>query len=163
MSQLVLSLGSNIDAANNIRLAVRQLELHFGEAVCSSVYQSSAVGFEGEDFLNLVGVFESGDSLNNICTAIKLIETGLGRTRSSKGFSPRLIYIDVLLFGEQHGEDCGIQLPRDEITHYAFVLQPLAELLPDQVHPQTGQSFSNMWDAFEDADQKLKIIDFAWG
>ena len=163
MPELVLSLGSNIDAAQNIRLAVHQLELRFGEGVRSSVFQSAAVGFEGEDFLNLVAVFECEDSLNNICTTIKQIETGLGRTRNSKGFSPRPINIDVLLFGEQSGDDRGIKLPRDEITRYAFVLQPLAELLPDKTHPITKQSYSAMWNCFEDKSQRLEAIKFDWG
>ncbi len=162
MPELVLSLGSNIDAARNIRLAVAELRLRFGDAVCSSVYQSSAVGFQGDDFLNLVAVFECEDSLQDICLTIKQIEAGLGRTRSLSKFSPRTIDIDVLLYGEQSGEDCGIQLPRDEITRHAFVLRPLAEILPEQIHPQTEQSFAGMWNAFEDSSQRLEAIDFDW-
>ena len=53
-TQLTLSLGSNIDAKRNIRLALDALREKFGELALSPVYESEAVGFEGDNFLNLV-------------------------------------------------------------------------------------------------------------
>ena len=102
---------------------------------------------------------------NGIITRIddsKVLEEEFGRERGVPRFSPRTIDIDVLLFGIQDGKDCAIDLPRDEITKHAFVLQPLAELLPDNVHPQTGSSYSAMWEEFDDPSQELAVIEFDW-
>jgi 2-amino-4-hydroxy-6-hydroxymethyldihydropteridine diphosphokinase len=160
--ELVFSLGSNVDAHRHIRLAVARLRAEFGALQCSSVYQSSAVGFQGEDFLNLVTLASSNLSLDAILKTVKKIEEEFGRERGVPRFSPRTIDIDVLLFGIQDGKDCAIDLPRDEITKHAFVLQPLAELLPDNVHPQTGSSYSAMWEEFDDPSQELAVIEFDW-
>ena len=63
--------------------------------------------------------------------------------------------IDILLFGDESGVSCGIELPRPEITENAYVLQPLAELLPEALHPATGVSYGELWQGYDKAKQKL--------
>lgn len=64
--------------------------------------------------------------------------------------------------GTLTGRHDGVELPRDEILHHAFVLQPMAELLPEDHHPHTGKSYRAHWDAFTAPDQRLWLVDFVW-
>ena len=162
MPLLTLSLGSNIDADANIRRAVAELRARFPGLWCSAVYESESVGFEGDNFLNLVAVAETEKPLPDLLKEIKAIEDALGRDRSQPKFSSRCIDIDVLTYGELSGEHAGILLPRGEILEHAFVLQPLAEILPDMKHPSTGQTMSVHCDAFDKTGQQLWRRDFDW-
>ena len=162
MPLLTLSLGSNIDANANIRKAVAELRNRLPGLRCSAVYESESVGFEGDNFLNLVTVAATEKPLPDLLREIKAIEDALGRDRSQPKFSSRCIDIDVLTYGELSGEHAGILLPRGEILEHAFVLQPLAEILPDMKHPSTGQTMSVHWDAFDKTGQQLWRRDFDW-
>jgi len=57
----------------------------------------------------------------------------------------------------------GIQIPRDEITKNAFVLWPLGELVPDECHPESGETYGQLWDVYDKSKQKLTPIEFEWG
>ena len=160
MTELFLSLGSNIDAERNIRCALDLLEGVFGDLEMSSVYESESVGFLGDNFLNLVVIFASEFDLPFVNATIKSIEDRLGRDRSAEKFSSRSIDIDILIFGDSTGEECGIELPRAEILQNAFVLRPLTELRPSTIHTHTGQSFSDLWRAYDHSLQKLWPINF---
>ena len=159
---LSLSLGSNIDAANNIRQAVATLREHFRNLRCSTVYESEAVGFDGDNFLNLVVTAQSDMNLSEIARFLKQLEDDMGRDRSQPKFSGRTMDIDILTFGDDDGKAWGLSLPRHEITKHAFVLQPLAELLPDEVHPESGLTFSALWQEFDKPEQKLWPVEFDW-
>ncbi|MDA1369839.1 MAG: 2-amino-4-hydroxy-6-hydroxymethyldihydropteridine diphosphokinase [Proteobacteria bacterium] len=162
MPLLSLSLGSNIDPAENIRRAARALQQEFGEITCSAVFESEAIGFDGDNFLNLVVITETQVDLQPIVLFLKQLEDQLGRDRTQPRFSGRPIDIDILSFGDETGHDCGIELPRAEITRNAFVLKPLAELLPDVVHKETGRTHAALWEAFDKAGQRLWRVDFDW-
>lgn len=162
MPVLSLSIGSNIDAATNIRVAIAALREHFGELDCSTVYESEAIGFEGDNFLNLVATVDTSERLADLIDFLKALEDRLGRDRNQPKFSGRTMDIDILTYGDNTGADCGITLPRAEITRNAFVLRPLAELLPDAVHSQSGLSFAELWQRFDQASQRLWPIEFDW-
>lgn len=162
MTELALSVGSNINAAENIRAALKALRLEFGHTVCSTVFESEAVGFEGDNFLNLVVIIDTEEKLADIACSLKQLEDKLGRDRSQLKFSGRPIDIDILIYGDEAGTKQGIQLPRPEITKNAFVLQPLAELLPDQIHSLSGVSYAQLWNDYDKSSQKLWPIEFTW-
>jgi len=140
-----VSLGSNVEPKTNIQKAVRAMRNAFGELSLSPVYQSAAVGFEGDDFLNLVVGFKSDDSVNNVVAIFRSIEDGLGRDRSQSRYSPRPIDLDILLFGDLVMDEPGIQIPRRDIVKQAFVLRPLQDIAGESRHPQTGQSYAELW------------------
>lgn len=148
MTQLVLSIGSNIDRDRHIRYAVAQLKAVFGELIISPVYETEAVGFNGPDFYNLVVVAQTNMGLKAIITRLQTIEANAGRIRGEKSCESRNLDIDVLLFGDADLRKQGRNIPRDEIDHAAYVLQPLADVLPQMRHPVTGLSFQSMWAAF---------------
>lgn len=146
----------------NILLVVKILRAHFKQIRCSSVYESEAVGFDGDNFLNLVLATETSDSIEGITAYLKELEDDTGRDRSAPRFSGRTMDIDILTYGELCGCHGGVELPRGEILEHAFVLQPLAELLPDEVHPVAGKCYAELWQNFDRPEQKLWPIDFDW-
>jgi len=159
---LALSLGSNIDAPNNIRKAVRALRHEFDALKCSSVYESEAIGFVGANFLNLVAILETTADLSSISSVLKLLEDRFGRNREQPRFSARTLDVDILFYGDEKTKSDEIELPKEEITQYAFVLQPLAELLPDRIHGFTGLTYADLWDEFDQSNQQLWKVDFDW-
>ena len=162
MALLALSLGSNIDAPNNIRKAVRALRHEFDALKCSSVYESEAIGFVGANFLNLVAIIETTADLSSISRFLKLLEDRFGRNREQPRFSARTLDVDILFYGDEKTKSGEIELPKEEITQYAFVLQPLAELLPDRIHGFTGLTYADLWDEFDQSNQQLWKVDFDW-
>jgi len=147
VTQVYISIGSNIDRERMIRSCVASLEEVFGELSKSSVFESISVGFKGENFYNMVVGFNAGDPVELI-NKLRDIEQAHGRTREQKKYASRTLDLDLLLYGEKDLHSEGIDVPRNEITRYAFVLGPLAELIPDAIHPTTGRSFADMWSTF---------------
>ncbi len=162
MTTLALSIGSNIDAESNIRAALGALSLEFDNIRNSTTYESQAVGFVGDNFLNLVVLADTDKKLDEVASILKRLEDQLGRDRQQVRFSGRTMDIDILLYGNESGMYCGIELPRPEVTENAFVLQPLSELLPDAVHPATGLSYLKLWQDYDKSKQRLWPVDTDW-
>lgn len=163
MPLLTLSLGSNIQPSKNVLLAVDRLRARFGEVRCSTVYESEAVGFSGDNFLNLVVATETDEDVAGVNSFLKQLEDEFGRDRSAPKFSGRTMDIDILSYGDLCGSHGGVNLPRGEILQHAFVLQPLAQLLPEARHPELDKSYSQLWQEFDHPEQKLWAIEFDWG
>ncbi|NNF17851.1 MAG: 2-amino-4-hydroxy-6-hydroxymethyldihydropteridine diphosphokinase, partial [Gammaproteobacteria bacterium] len=123
-----LSLGSNIEPHKHLHEALQLLTERFGPLCRSTVYRNKAMGFVGEDFLNLVVSFPSREKLDVVKAACTRIEDQCGRTRGTEKFAPRTIDIDLLLFGDTIMTTPQTTLPRPEILRFPFMLRPLAEL-----------------------------------
>lgn len=152
-----LGIGSNINAEENITKAKQALLSLFKTARFSRTYESEAVGFKGDNFLNLVAEIEFNDPLFNLIEILKNLENQLGRVREGAKFSSRHIDIDILLFGNtlcQH----PIVLPRDEIKHNAYVLWPLSELAGDMQDPSGELTYAQLWQAFDKTLQQLTPV-----
>lgn len=162
MPRVFVGIGSNIDRENSVRSGVADLGKHYGGLQLSSVYESEAVGFEGDAFYNLVAAFDTEESIEEVVGNLSRIEEANGRVRGSERFTSRTLDLDLLLYGEQVATGEGYHVPRDEIPRYAFVLWPLSEVAPDMVHPETGDTFSAMWEAFDKRNQALQPIPFKW-
>ena len=144
-----LGLGSNKDPDRHIQKAIGALSETFGDVVVSPVYRSEAVGFSGDDFLNAVVLVHTDMSVAEIKARLTAIEDQYGRDRSLPKFSDRVLDIDLLLYDDWAGEFDGLGLPRDEITEYAHVLKPLADIAPDTIHPGSKQTYRALWDNFQ--------------
>jgi len=160
MSWIYISLGSNIDRDLLTRSGVASLAKRFGKLQLSSVYKSEAVGFEGEDFYNMVIALQTSDNVQSVYQALRQIEDEHGRDRSGPRFSSRTLDLDLLLYDDVILHEGKLQIPRDEILERAFVLWPLAEIAPDLVHPTAGQSYAELWDAFDKSKEVLEPIPF---
>ncbi len=157
MATVFLSLGSNIDAENNIRACLRALRYEFGEIGLSSVYESEAVGFDGENFLNLVVKIETILSVGELSQCLRNIEDANDRGRSGPKFSARTLDVDILTYDDLVGEHDGVVLPRQEITENAFVLLPLNELAPNETHPVLEKSYNELWSSYSKRQELWKI------
>lgn len=158
MPRAWVSLGSNVDRERAIQAAVQRLRRGFGELILSPVYESAAVGFEGEPFYNLVVGFDTEQSVAVLCGELAALEIALGRVRGPEKFAPRTLDADLLLYGDWVIREGGCRLPREEILRYAFVLRPLAEVAGDQCHPVLGRPFRALWAEFPQAEQPLKPV-----
>jgi 2-amino-4-hydroxy-6-hydroxymethyldihydropteridine diphosphokinase len=150
-----LSLGSNKAPLEHIPRAIDELKTLFGKLWLSPVYESEAVGFEGDHFLNLVVGIDTSITPAALIQQLKGIEAEHGRQRSDNKFAPRTLDIDLLTYGAQVIDSEYIQLPRDEILHYAFVLLPLSEVAGDELHPQEGKTYRQLWQDFDRSEQQL--------
>ena len=159
-TRVYLSLGSNIDREHHIRSGLDTLEAAFGELTISPVYESEAVGFDGDAFYNLVVGMTTALPVGALETRLKAIEKDHGRVRGEKKFSSRTLDIDILTYGDVIGSVDGVQLPRDEILKHAFVLKPLVDLVPDGRHPETGQAYRDILEGSHFAAQKLWVVPF---
>ena len=158
MATVYVGLGSNIDPEINLHLGIRELRERYGELELSAVYRSKAVGFEGEDFLNLVARFESNESPVSICEEIELIHNLTGRDRDSGKWESRPLDIDLLLYNDLVIDEPPVRVPRKDVLEYSFVLRPLAELSPDLVHPLTGKTMLEHWQEFDVASHPLDVV-----
>ena len=160
MATAWLSLGSNIDAANNIASAMTALENSFEAARSSPVYRSPAVGFEGDDFLNLVAAVETGLAPLPLKEWLTGLESAHRRDRSAPRWSSRTLDVDILLYDDLWLLSPELEIPRGEITSMAHVLRPLADLDPGLIHPVANCTIGELWTRFDGPRDGLERI--AW-
>lgn len=161
MVQVYLSIGSNIEREKNLTSGLNALTELFDDLILSSLFESEAVGFDGSPFYNMVVGFQTEQNLEQLSKTLRDIEFRFGRELNAKKFSPRTLDLDILLYGDLIQTE-PVQLPRDEITFNAFVLWPLAEIAPQQVHPVLKETYQSLWQKFDKTTQQLKIIPFNW-
>jgi 2-amino-4-hydroxy-6-hydroxymethyldihydropteridine diphosphokinase len=162
MASVFLGIGSNIERERYLTAGLDALHGLFHELALSSVYDSAAIGFSGQPFLNLVVAVTTDLPLQTLAARLRHIETEHGRPANATRFSARHLDIDILTYDEKMGTFGSVTLPRVEILENAFVLCPLAELAPDALHPHTKRSYRSLWEAFDQASQPLTRVNFYW-
>lgn len=162
MARVFLGVGSNIQRERYIVAGLDALMRLFGEFEHSSVYDSAAIGFDGQAFLNLVVGLDTDLGIAEMSAKLRQIEVEHGRPANASRFSARQLDIDVLTYDDVVGVVAGVVLPRGEILENAFVLRPLAELAPTSCHPELGASYGELWRDFDQHAQQLSRVDFEW-
>jgi 2-amino-4-hydroxy-6-hydroxymethyldihydropteridine diphosphokinase len=139
---VVLGLGSNLgDREAAIAGALDRLAARgFRRSLLSSLFLTAPVGGPPQGlFLNAVAAGETALSPEELLAACLAIERELGRVRTEPN-GPRTIDIDILLFGDLRRDGPTPVIPHPRMHERRFVLEPLAEILPDRVHPVLGRS-----------------------
>ena len=155
MTQVFLGLGSNLEREKNIQAGLDALKSLFGELIISPIYESESVGFKGRNFYNLVVSLNTELSIAQLSESLKKIEDENGRVRSGPKYSPRTLDIDILTYGDFIGVEANVELPRDEITKNAFVLLPLSDIAPNELHPALKKSYAELWSVYDKNSQAL--------
>jgi len=162
MTRVYAGLGSNVDKDKNIPAGLSTLAKHFSPLAISTVYESEPLGFRGDNFYNLVVGFDTDLSVLQVVKIFKSIEASSGRLPSSQNDTYGTIFhtldIDLLLFGDLVQHDDQIDVPRNDIKQYSFVICPLAEIAGDSKHPDTGLSLADIWQSFDKDRHQLKPV-----
>ena len=142
-----ISIGSNLgDKLKNIEKAIELIHLRIAVIQSiSSIYKTEAVGFKGDDFLNVCISIFSNDLPTDIMQTLLDIESDLGRLRNNKNkIESRTIDIDILLVEDLILNTALLQVPHPKMHERKFVLTPLLEIDPKINHPIRKESISDM-------------------
>ncbi|GAB2791191.1 2-amino-4-hydroxy-6-hydroxymethyldihydropteridine diphosphokinase [Halomonas shantousis] len=161
--QVVVGIGSNTRRDHHIRICLDALQARFTDLKVSRVFESEPLGYQaGGNFYNLVAVFSSTATVRELRDWSKCLEQRHGRDPNAPRFRPQRLDIDLLTIGDLTGTIEGVTLPREEIIRNAYVLWPLAELLPEDRHPSLGERYADLWAGFDRDSQRLWPVDFVW-
>lgn len=149
MPEVYVAAGSNVEPELHMQQAVAELAREFPGVRFSSWYRNRAVGFDGDDFINLVAGFDTALPVHALLERLHAIEGRCGRARDAPRWAPRSMDLDVLLYGELVCEEPGLKLPRPDLLRRAYMLGPLAELAPQLRHPTAGVSVGELWRRFD--------------
>lgn len=141
--RIFVGLGSNDQRELHLRQALARLEEVFGALQTSPLYESADSRFHGPAFYNLVAGFDSDWPPLKLRQLFREIEAGCGRVARRERVFP--LDLDLLLCGDEICSDPP--LPHPEVLTAPFVLKPLCDLAPDQVHPHSGQTLAAHWQA----------------
>ena len=161
MATIYISVGSNINAEYHVCAGIKALREMYGEITTSLVYESDAVGFDGDNFYNLVVKANVNEDAETVVTSLRMIEDNSNRDRTGPKFSSRTLDLDLLLYDDLILNEPHLEIPRGEIITNAFVLLPLSELAADLIHPIEKKSIGQMWQEYDKDSQKLWSIEIS--
>ena len=146
-----LGLGSNMgERAENISFGLRLLSQSVHLDSVSSMYETEPQEYRKQDrFLNLVCKAKTTLSPIQMLVRAKSVEVKVGRVPTFR-YGPRVLDIDVLLYGDQVIDTAELTVPHPRMTERAFVLVPLLEIAPDLLHPKQRLKFIDLLDAMND-------------
>jgi len=153
-----LSLGSNLgDRAGQIAEAIRRLEEEGNVVLVSSFYETEPVDFTDQPwFVNCALALETTQLPKPLMATLLRIEREMGRQRTQTK-SPRIIDIDILLFGDTVVDLPELTIPHPAMHQRRFVLEPLAEIAPEARHPVLKKTIRQLLAALPEGQAVRKI------
>jgi 2-amino-4-hydroxy-6-hydroxymethyldihydropteridine diphosphokinase len=162
VTTVLVAAGSNVEPVANLRRALDSLAARYPGLRCSRAYRNPAVGFEGDDFINLVVAFDTTDEVHEVIERLHEAETLCGRPRHAPKWAPRSMDLDILLFGDTVCDRPGLVLPRPDLIRRAYMLGPAAEVAPGFMHPTLGVTLAELWQGFERGSHPLEVVAIGW-
>ena len=143
METAYIGLGSNLaDPRAQVTSALRALDALPRSRLLrhSRLYRSAPWGQrEQPEFVNAVALLETALAPRELLDALLSIERGAGRARDGTRWGPRVLDLDILLYGERVLDESGLRVPHPHLGERAFVLLPLAEIAPHAQVPGLGR------------------------
>ncbi|RZA37126.1 MAG: 2-amino-4-hydroxy-6-hydroxymethyldihydropteridine diphosphokinase [Lysobacteraceae bacterium] len=163
MGKAYLSLGSNVRPEQNLASALQSLRQRFGPMTVSPAYRTTAIGFEGPDFLNAAAVIDSDLDVHALNAWLHALEDAQGRDRNGPRFGDRPLDIDIVFYDDLVTQGAGnLRVPRPELKH-AFVLKPLVDIAPGFVDPVSGCTLAELWAQSPERRLPLTIAELRGG
>lgn len=154
-----ISVGSNLgDKLANCRHGVdRLVEATQSKLVTQShVYQTEPVDDRDQDwFVNYVVCLETNRDPFTVLAAIRRVEQEAGRVRTGRKFGPRILDLDILLFGDRVIDEPHLTVPHPRMHKRHFVLRPLCDINPDIIHPILHRSMQQLLTELDATDQQV--------
>ena len=145
--RIFIGLGSNVgDRLSYLQLAVDTIHYEVGSILkLSSCYETPAMGFEGDPFLNACVEVRTSLSAELVLSKLLQIEERYGRKRFDDGkYHARTIDLDILFFDGEIIENELLSVPHPRLEQRLFVLHPMVEIAPDFVHPKLKKTTSKL-------------------
>lgn len=164
MVKALISLGSNIDRRVNVPAAVHMMVKCDDIVVIavSDFFETPAIDRHGlpsqqEGFLNAAVLIETALSADELRSVLRSIESRLGRVRTADKFAARPIDLDIAFYSDVVLNLEGSGIPDPDILRFPHVAVPLANVTPDWIHPQTGETLCQIAERL-DATEMEKVI-----
>lgn len=157
--KVYLSLGSNLgNRRANLQKAIFRIQQKAGKVLdISSVYENPAIGFEGDQFLNIVISLLTPLNPEELLNVLLQIEKEFGRIRSVEGgYSSRTLDIDIIYFGSEVINNDDLVIPHPQMQHRNFVLKPLGDIAPQFYHPVLYKDTRNLLQECRDKSRLTK-------
>ena len=166
--EIGFSLGSNMYNRKRLLMQAKNLLLS-APRTCfvdqSPIYETTPVDVKPEyskmTYLNSVVILESELPVESWLSYIGKIETNLGRVRTEDRNAPRPIDIDIIYAGEQVIDGDELEVPHPRWAERRFVVQPLCDVRPDRVLPESHKSVAEILRTLPE-DEGLSVFDERW-
>jgi 2-amino-4-hydroxy-6-hydroxymethyldihydropteridine diphosphokinase len=155
-----ISAGSNLgDRKGNLEFALSSLARKTVVRKVSSYFETEPVGYLNQPwFLNLAVELETPLDPSGLLNLCKSIEDSCGRFRTFPN-APRTLDLDILFFGDVALNEEGLTIPHPRLTERRFVLEPLAQIAPDFMHPVLKKSIQTLLQACPDTSEVRRMPD----
>ncbi|WP_317423479.1 2-amino-4-hydroxy-6-hydroxymethyldihydropteridine diphosphokinase [uncultured Acidaminococcus sp.] len=156
MSVAYVALGSNLgDKEQNIRRALELMEHHGIQVIqMSPLITTEPYGVTDQpEFLNGAAEVEWQGDAESLLHTLLAIELEMGRQRK-RHWGERNIDLDLLLFGDQQIHSHDLVLPHPDMANRSFVLEPLAAIAPQAVHPALHRTIGELWQELRQKSDK---------
>jgi len=158
MTDVYVAAGSNVEPHKNLRAALTALQQVYQPLRISPAYRNKAVGFDGDDFINLVVGFSTDDPVALVRQQLQGIEALCGRPPGAPKWAPRAMDLDILLYGDLISTEPGLVLPRPDLLRRPYMLKPMADIAPQVRHPVLHQTMRELWEAFDSAGHEMTVV-----